>query len=1154
MLPAFVAQAGVGLTTLYSFHVFPDGANPNAGLVQGSDGNFYGTTTVGGTNGGYGTIFKISTNGAVTSLYSFTGGYDGAYPYAGLVQGSDGNLYGTTEGGGTNSDGTVFEISTNGALTTLHSFTGNDGEDPEGRLVQGTDGGFYGTTSAGTVFRINANGSFTNLYSFYVGNVGSGLDSGLVQGSDGYLYGTTPTGSATNWYYGSGTLFKINTNGALTVLYSFTGGKDGGNSIGGLVLGSDGNFYGTTSQGGNFETEYLSDGSPFYISFGTVFKISTNGTLTTLYAFGTITNADGNPLDGTGPRALVQGSDGNFYGTTDGGGANGNYYESYWSGDGTVFKISTNGTLTTLYSFTGSNDGGSYSGLVQGGDGYFYGTTAYNGVNVTAGGPDCLGNGTVFKISTNGALTTLYFFPGGNDDGDPYAGLVQGSDGNFYGTTSGGYYGSYGWGTVFKISPNGALTTLYSFTGGSDGFNPETGLMQGSDGNFYGTTYGDAFNFGTVFKISSNGALTTLYSFTGNYDGAHPNELVQGSDGNFYGSTPDGGTNYNGNVFKISANGGMSNLYSFNYGTNDTGGPWAALVQGTDGNFYGTTSESGPSSYYSGPSGTVFKISPNGALTTLYSFTGGNEGGQPTAPLVQGSDGNFYGTTDEGGTNGYGTVFKISTNGALTSLYSFTGGNDGVYPYAGLVQGTNGNFYGTTWQGGTNGYGTVFNISTNGALTTLYSFTGGNDGAYPYAGLAQGADGNFYGTTYEGGRGRAGTVFRVNVVLGPPIQYTANPTNGLVPLTVQFNAPSVDSLGNIISGWYWTFGDGSASTAQNPSHTYTTTGTFFPNLIAVNSPVSSFGPSITVSPRPIVQYTANPTNGPVPLIVQFNAAGVDSGGNTISRWNWTFGDGSASTSQNPSHTYTVPGNFSPSLIATNNIGLTVIGSGPASITATLVVNGGFETGDFTGWTLTGEAGDFNFVDDGSASGITPHSGRYVAALGQAGSLGYLSQTLATTAGAAYWLSLWLDSPDGQTPNEFLVSWNGNTLFDETNIPAIGWTNLQFLVSATATNMVLKFGFRDDPSYLGLDDISVMSAQPPGIASVSPSGTNLVLSGINGLSGPAYYVLTSTNLTLPFSQWTRVVTNVLSTSGNFTITVTNTVTRNVPQRFYILETQ
>ena len=170
-----------------------------------------------------------------------------------------------------------------------------------------------------------------------------------------------------------------------------------------------------------------------------------------------------------------------------------------------------------------------------------------------------------------------------------------------------------------------------------------------------------------------------------------------------------------------------------------------------------------------------------------------------------------------------------------------------------------------------------------------------------------------------------------------------------------------------------------------------------------------------------------------------------------------------------------------------------------------------------------------------------------------GSPSYLSQTLATSAGTSYFLSLWLDSPDGQTPNQFLVSWNGKTLFNETNIPAIGWTNLQFLVTAAGANSVLQFGFRDDPSYLGLDDISLVPAQP-GIASFSLSPALLVFNGTNGLSGRTYYLLASTNLALPLSQWTPVATNVLNTNGNFTTTVANPGPSGAAQQFYILQLQ
>jgi PKD repeat protein len=312
-----------------------------------------------------------------------------------------------------------------------------------------------------------------------------------------------------------------------------------------------------------------------------------------------------------------------------------------------------------------------------------------------------------------------------------------------------------------------------------------------------------------------------------------------------------------------------------------------------------------------------------------------------------------------------------------------------------------------------------------------------------------------------------------------------------------------------------------------------------------------------------IAFTPSPTNGAVPLTVNFRSASADNEGHAISSWSWNFGDGATSTAQNPSHIYTSADTFVPTLKATNNLGIPVTGFGsPSSITATntavslgLVLNGGFETGQFSDWTAAASPGNSMnfFVDNGSATGISPHSGKWLAALGSIGSLSYLTQTLPTSAGARYLLSLWLNSPDGQTPNEFLVSWNGTTLFDATNIPAIGWTNLQFFVSATGGATALKFGFQKDHYYLGLDDVSVVSARPD-LGSLNFSGTNLVLNGLNGFSNGTYYVMMSTNVALPLSQWTRVATNVPGANGNFTITVNKPVTSGAAQRYYIVQLQ
>jgi uncharacterized repeat protein (TIGR03803 family) len=378
-------------------------------------------------------------------------------------------------------------------------------------------------------------------------------------------------------------------------------------------------------------------------------------------------------------------------------------------------------------------------------------------------------------------FSTLLYFDGSNGY-EPYSTLVQGADGSFYGTTT-----SLAFGTIFKITPDGTLTTLYSF-GGRNGSFPLGGLVLGTDGNFYGTTQNGGTNSdvrlcgtggfggpvgvgcGTVFKITPGGTLTTIYSFCtvqatssfGIYcaDGQFPSgALVQGADGNFYGTTQSGGVNLgNGTVFKIIPGGTLTTLHTF-YGGADGSSPRARLIQATDGSLYGTTMRGG-----SNDLGTIFKITPGGALTPLYSFVGGHPYVYPFAGLVQATDGNLYGTTGSGGANGLGMVFKITPAGTFTTLHSFDD-TDGSKPQAELVQATDGNLYGTTSSGGANGQGTVFKITPAGTFTTLHSFDE-TDGAMPEAALVQGTDGNLYGTSgYGGPIYTGGTVFSLGVGL-----------------------------------------------------------------------------------------------------------------------------------------------------------------------------------------------------------------------------------------------------------------------------------------------------------------------------------------------------------------------------------------------------
>jgi uncharacterized repeat protein (TIGR03803 family) len=380
-------------------------------------------------------------------------------------------------------------------------------------------------------------------------------------------------------------------------------------------------------------------------------------TFTTLHNF--------NKRAGTSPLGgLVQGSNGNFYGTTKFGGVSKHMFCTR-GGCGIVFEIAPAGKLTVLHNFcseTTCSDGNEpIAGLIQGTDGKYYGTTSVP-----------FGDGTVFSITANGALTTLYTFDGGNG-APPDSPLVQSANGKFYGTSS--RRGDFNEGTVSSITAAGALKTLHSFDG-TDGAFPYGGLVQGSDGNFYGTTEtGGTMNDGTVFSMTPGGTLKTLYSFCSESnckDGNQPQGgLVQGSDGNFYGTTFNGGrskcANGCGTVFKVSPSGQLTTLYSFCSldGCTDGGAPEAGLVQGTDGNFYGTTTASGGVCSSTGEScGTIFRITPGGVLTALHSF-GFADGAYSTAALVQGTDGRFYGTTSQGGVSndcgagGCGTIFSM---------------------------------------------------------------------------------------------------------------------------------------------------------------------------------------------------------------------------------------------------------------------------------------------------------------------------------------------------------------------------------------------------------------------------------------------------------------------------------------------------------------
>ena len=419
------------------------------------------------------------------------------------------------------------------------------------------------------------------------------------------------------------------------------------------------------------------------------------------------------------------------------------------------------------------------------------------GSDPTAPGPILISVGPVYAGSTTNTFTVVpNLVPLYTYSFDLPGGIIQSTvDSNFYGVAQTNLDG--GDQLIFKMTPQGEATPLYTFRGTADGYYPST-PMQAVDTNFYGVCYlggnatvsfcnGSVVGYGTVFQLTPQGVLTNLHLFAGPPEGSCPvGGVIQGTDGSFYGVTEAGGSNncsaspleqffdifgsccdpaYGGygTVFKLTPQGTLTTLHTFSGGS-DGAFPEAALLQGSDGLLYGTTSAGNSND------GTVFKIGTNGAsFATLHQFIGGTDGATPLGALIQDGTGNLYGTAYGGGANGNGTVFKVNTNGAtFVTLHAFGGVPDGSYPGVGLMQSGTGNFYGTTAFGGSTaggigvGNGTLFTITPAGTLTTLYQFTGGADGAWPNVGpIVQSIiDGDFYGVTENDGANGVGTLFK----------------------------------------------------------------------------------------------------------------------------------------------------------------------------------------------------------------------------------------------------------------------------------------------------------------------------------------------------------------------------------------------------------
>ena len=825
-LPRAVAQ--VTYQSLASFGV-ANNAGPDVALVQGSNGVFYATTTTGGANG-LGSIFRINADGTgYTSIWDFSGvDGDGANPQAGLILGSDGKLYGTTSQGGGNNAGIVFKLATNGSsFVVLYAFTGTngDGASPAAPLIRGSDGALYGTTlagggnNAGTVFKLNTDGTGYSILRSFTGTNGDGAypSAGLLQGTGNVLYGTTAFGGAGM----AGTVFKLNPNGTgYTNIHSFIG-SDGEDPCAALIQGTDGLLYGTTYYGGG------DNQTPN----GTAFKLKTDGT-----GFQLLASFDGFFSDGGNPQgSLLQWTDGTLYGTVVVGANN---------FDGAVFNVNTNGLgFNLVYNFGASNSDGTSprSALMRGASGKFYGLTSAGGA---------YGNGTLYdwdpSVLTYASLASL---PGvANDGTNARASVVEGPEGVLYGTTSAG--GAVGSGTVFKINRDGSgYSTLHDFNGPAEGSASQSGLVLGSDFALYGAeTTGGTNGYGSIYKLNRDGSgFTNLHTFAapGNGDGSLPQAaLLSATNGLLYGTTAEGGASNSGIIYRINPDGsGYTNMHNFSGVTTNGQTPATAMIQGQKGVLYGVTFAGGSANL-----GVVFRMNPDGtSYTNIHSFAGPpSDGKSPVGGLMQDSNGMLYGTCLNGGANNNGTIFKLATNGTLYSLlWNFTavssGGTnaDGAGPVSTLTQGPDGLLYGTTQHGGPNGLGTLFRVPTNSAsLTNVHSFTGANgDGATSGSGLFLASDGIFYGTTMGGGLMNVGSIFALAAVPGNDRFTNATKFNNLITsgngnnfnATLETGEPNP---GNVLPAnpgsvwWSWT------APASGPASVIAS-GTSFDALLAV---------------------------------------------------------------------------------------------------------------------------------------------------------------------------------------------------------------------------------------------------------------------------------------------------------------------------------
>lgn len=740
--------------------------SPSGKLIQDANGNLYGTTQFGGSNG-LGAVYKIDTSGNYSALHSFDES-NRPSSTSGVIQGSDGKLYGATRGVAA----TIYQLDISGATpvyTVLYHFADYV---PDAGIIQASDGNIYGITSgefrfiagnsfcsgfcpfiSGTLFQLKTTGGapvFTVLNSF----IGGGHyierpSTSMVQGSDGKLYGMSIGISHGIPMFGS--LFQLDISLPTPVfktLQSLEGNLEN-SSAGVLSRGSDGKIYGST----------LSNGAA---NLGTVFSIDTSGA-TPVYSLLHSFPFHGTFDQGGSPSAgLIQGSDGKFYGIT-----GYNDLARY-----VMFQLDLSGPIpvyTVLHAF--DDGGGQNRSLIQGSDGKFYGTMTG-------------GTGSVFQLDISGGApvySVLHKFDAIKGKA-PSGNLIQGRDGKLYGTTNSGGSGLVG--TIFQLDPTGEAMPIYSVLhefDGNKGSTPQSGVIQGRDGKLYGTTNsGGSFDKGTVFRLDPYGPqpnYSILHEFDGIKESIPQSGVIQGSDGKLYGTTGDFSK---GSVFQIDISGLVPTYSVLRYfsdpgQTNHASSPGGGLIQSSKGMLYGTLVSI---SNFDLDKARVFQIDISRA-TPIYSFLHefdrtNEDFNSSTATLIQGSGGKLYGTTDYGGSFDKGTVFQIETNGSTpvkTVLHNFDGVNE-VVPS--LIQGIDGKLYGINASGGNANNGTIIQIDTAGSTpiyTVLHHFDRGIPPSFGMSPgqLTQSRDGKLYGTTASSNGTNEGTVFQLDITGATPV-------------------------------------------------------------------------------------------------------------------------------------------------------------------------------------------------------------------------------------------------------------------------------------------------------------------------------------------------------------------------------------------------